>query len=77
MLRQAVLELSSRVPAAMGEELVALTAHSRGGCLVDTLASAVVPGLERRWELLCELDVGKRFEEHVEYGEPLRSARLG
>jgi Lon protease-like protein len=60
-LRQAVLELTTRLPAGAREELAQVVAHARGGGLADAVASAVVTGLERRWSLLCEPDVPSRL----------------
>jgi Lon protease-like protein len=60
-LRQAVLELATRLPAGLREELAQMAVHARGGGLADAIASAVVTGLERRWSLLCERNVRNRL----------------
>lgn len=60
-LKQALLDVAARVPAALGQELIGLITRARGGSLADAVASAVVPGLERRWHLLCERDVSRRM----------------
>jgi hypothetical protein len=64
-LRQAVLELSSRLPPSYAEGLLPATARATGGALADVVAAAVVPDMERRQELLCELDVPTRLTELV------------
>lgn len=62
-LRQAVFELSSRVPATYAEGLLPITARASGGMLADVVAAAVVPETERRQQLLGELDVRRRLSE--------------
>ena len=60
-LRQALLELGGRLPTEVAQGLLQVAAHAEGGALADAVASAVVPDLERRYELLAELDVGRRL----------------
>ncbi len=60
-LRQAVLELSSRVPPEAGEELAQTAARASGGGLADAVAAAVISDPERRQALLCELDIAARL----------------
>ena len=66
LLRQAVLELSGRVPAETGEELAQLAARTSGGALADAVAAAVISEPERRQELLCELNVAARLRAVLE-----------
>lgn len=74
-LRRALLELSSRLPGEVAQNLLQTAAHSGGGVLADVIASTVVPDLERRQALLSETDVGARLRGVVaELGEVL--ARL-
>ena len=74
-LRSAVLELATRMPAAVSNELVEASTQASGGALADVVAAAVVPGLEQRWRLLCERDVRSRLQLVLnELGEAL--ARL-
>ena len=54
-LRNAVLELAGRVPPAMTEGLLPLTARTSGGALADVVAAALVQDPERRQALLEEL----------------------
>lgn len=61
MLRQAMLELSSHLPAEVAQNLLQTASRSQGGQLADVIASTVVPDLERRQELLSELSVGARL----------------
>jgi Lon protease-like protein len=61
MLRQALLELSSHLPGEVAQNLLQTASRSQGGLLADVIASTVVPDLERRQELLSELDVGARL----------------
>jgi Lon protease-like protein len=75
-LRQAVFELSGRVPASFAENLLPVVAHSSGGALADVVAAALVPEPQRRQQLLSELDVRERLTAVLEeVGELL--ARLG
>jgi uncharacterized protein len=74
-LRQALFELSGRVPPSFAENLLPAVARANGGALADMVAAEVVPESERRQELLCELDVAVRLREVLgEVGELL--ARL-
>jgi uncharacterized protein len=69
-LRQAVLELASRVPPSFSEGLLPAVARSNGGALADVVASAIIPEPERRQELLLELDVRHRLRAVIaEVGE--------
>jgi uncharacterized protein len=65
-LRQAVFELSGRMPASFSENLLPLVARARGGTLADVVAGALVPEAERRQRLLEELDVRARLEAVLE-----------
>jgi len=60
-LRQAVLELSGRLPQPFGDSLLQSAARTRGGSLADAVAAIVVSDVERRQQLLGELDVPQRL----------------
>lgn len=60
-LRQALFELAARLPPPVAQGLLQAAARSAGGALADVVASNVVADVERRQELLCELDVGPRL----------------
>lgn len=65
-LRQAVVELTSRLPVEVAGRLTKVTARLRGGAFVDVLASTLVNDIPRRYALLCELDVKKRMQRMLE-----------
>ncbi|MBN1210400.1 MAG: LON peptidase substrate-binding domain-containing protein [Myxococcaceae bacterium] len=82
-LRQAILELSGRVPPSFSEGLLPAVARASGGTLADVVAAAIIPEPERRQQLLAELDVRQRLQEVIdEVGEligrlqPLRPSGL-
>jgi Lon protease-like protein len=60
-LRQAVLELSGRLPQPFGASLLQSAARTRGGGLADAVAAIVVADLDRRQQLLDELNVRRRL----------------
>ncbi len=60
-LRQAVFELAARLPPLVAQGLLQAAARTAGGALADVVASSVVADVERRQELLCELQVGARL----------------
>jgi ATP-dependent Lon protease len=60
-LRQAVLELASRLPPVLAEGLLPVAARAQGGALADAVAAALVQEGERRQALLGELDVRARL----------------
>ncbi len=60
-LRQAVFELAARLPPPVAQGLLQAAARTAGGALADVVASSVVADVERRQELLCELEVGSRL----------------
>ena len=60
-LRQAMLELAARLPPSIAQGLLQTSARSSGGALADVVASSVVADVERRQDLLCELDVQARL----------------
>lgn len=62
-LRQALLELIARTPDEVGEKLAQVTSRVHGGALADVVASAVIDDVERRYELLRELDVTRRVRD--------------
>ncbi len=61
LLRQALLELSSRVPPGAADALLQLAAKTSGGALADVVAGSVIEDTERRQELLREVDVSSRL----------------
>jgi Lon protease-like protein len=65
-LRQAVVELTSRLPEEVAARLSKVTTRVRGGAFVDVLASTLVSDVPRRYALLCELDVKKRMQRLLE-----------
>ena len=65
-LRQAVVELTSRLPVEVAARLHKVTTRVRGGAFVDVLASTLVSDVPRRYALLCELDVKKRMQRLLE-----------
>ncbi len=65
-LRQAVVELTARLPEEVAARLTKVTARLRGGAFVDVLASTLVGDIPRRYALLCELDVKKRMQRLLE-----------
>ncbi len=65
-LRQAVVELTARLPEEVAARLTKVTARLRGGAFVDVLASTLVSDLPRRYALLCERDVKKRMQRLIE-----------
>lgn len=60
-LRQAMLELAARLPPPVAQGLLQASARAAGGALADVVASSVVADVERRQDLLCELDVRERL----------------
>ncbi len=60
-LRQAVFELAARLPPPVAQGLLQAAARTAGGALADVVASSVVADVERRQELLCQLEVGLRL----------------
>lgn len=65
-LRQAVVELTSRLPPEVAARLNKVTSRLRGGAFVDVLGSTLVSDLPRRYALLCELDVKRRMQRLLE-----------
>lgn len=65
-LRQAVVELTARLPMEVAGRLSRVTSRLRGGAFVDVLASTLVSDVPRRYALLCELDVKKRIQRLLE-----------
>lgn len=61
-LQRAVLDLTARLPPEVASQVAKVAARSRGGPLADVVASTIVNDLERRQELLEELDPGARLE---------------
>ena len=60
-LRQAVFELAARLPPLVAQGLLQAAARTSGGALADVVASSVVADVERRQELLCQLEVAARL----------------
>ncbi|MGQ0508057.1 MAG: LON peptidase substrate-binding domain-containing protein [Myxococcaceae bacterium] len=61
LLREAVLELTGRVPPPAAEALAQVAARASGGALADAVAAALVGEAPRRYEVLCELDPRRRL----------------
>jgi len=61
LLRQALLELSNRVPPGAADALLQLAAKTSGGALADVVAGSILEDAERRQELLREVDVTERL----------------
>ena len=61
-VRQAVLELSARIPTQVGEKLLQGAMREKGGALADVIAATVVSDVGRRQQLLCELDPRRRLQ---------------
>lgn len=64
-LRQALLELASRVPDGSVNSLLAVASKASGGTLADLVAGSVVPDVDQRYALLRELDVQQRLRQVV------------
>ncbi len=62
-LREAVFELSGRLPDEVANPFLELATRASGGQLADVVAATVVSDVERRQELLCELNPRKRLQE--------------
>lgn len=60
LVRQASLELASRMPG-LADEFLQVVAKTRGGALADVVAGAIVEDVQKRQQLLDELDVRKRL----------------
>lgn len=76
MVRQEVLEIAGRVSHEVAENLVQLAALQRGGALADVVAAALVADVDKRQQLLRELDPGRRLEQVLEEVAELM-ARIG
>jgi Lon protease-like protein len=61
LLRQAMLELATRLPGPLASSLLQVASRSHGGALADVVASAVVQDPARRLALLSSLDVRERL----------------
>lgn len=76
LLRQAMLELSGRLPPQVLEPLLQIAIHLEGGALADVIAGTLVQERDRRAALLAELNVPTRLQMVLEdVGELL--LRLG
>lgn len=62
MLRQAVMEMGSRLPREAAEGLLQMASQHVGGGLGDVVAAALVVDPERRQTILAQLDVKKRLD---------------
>jgi Lon protease-like protein len=60
-LRQTVFELAGLLPHSFGQTVLQNAASASGGSLADAMAAALVIDLERRQQLLSELDVRRRL----------------
>lgn len=61
-LRNAVFQLSSRVPQEFGEKVLQLATQLDGGALADVMSAALVTDGGRRQKLLSELDPQRRLQ---------------
>jgi Lon protease-like protein len=61
LLRNALLETASRLPARAADSLMKLAASLQGGPLADAVAAALVEDVEQRYALLAELDAPARI----------------
>lgn len=61
LLRQAVWELSTRLPEEVSEGLFQLAGRGEAGALADRVAAMVVEDVEKRQEILGELNVVARL----------------
>ncbi len=61
-LRNAVVELIARVPLEVGQRVAHVASRVHGGALADVVASTFLQDPQRRFEVLCELDVAARLE---------------
>jgi Lon protease-like protein len=75
-LRRALLDVAGKISGEASGALLEMAAHVRGGALADVVAAALVPDVERRQELLAELDVPERLRAVLEDVGEL-AARLG
>jgi Lon protease-like protein len=66
LIRRAILELATHLPQEEAAPLVQLAARAKGGALADGVASAVVGEVERRYQLLCDLDPGDRLRQVIQ-----------
>jgi len=62
-LRQAVLELISRVPDEVGEKVAQVTGRLHGGALADVVAGTIFHDVAQRFEVLQQTDVRERMRE--------------
>lgn len=65
-LRQALVELVTRLPDEVGEQLNKVSGRVKGGAFADIVANAVVTDLGKRYALLEELDVRVRLRRVTE-----------
>jgi hypothetical protein len=75
-LRRALLDVAGKVSGEASGALLEMAAHVRGGALADVVAAALVQDVERRQELLAELDIPRRLRGVLEEVGEL-AARLG
>lgn len=62
-LRRAVLELATRLPQKAAENFVKVASRAKGGGLADVVAATLVNNVNRRVELLDELNPERRLSE--------------
>lgn len=60
-LRAALFELMARVPNEVGQRLAQVTTGAKGGALADIVVGSLIADPERRFEVLCQLDVPARL----------------
>ncbi|MCI0571505.1 MAG: LON peptidase substrate-binding domain-containing protein [Myxococcaceae bacterium] len=71
LLRQALLEMTGRLPVPLADSLLQVAARAQGGALADVVASAVVQDPEQRLAVLAALDVRERLNLVLEEVEDL------
>lgn len=63
LLRQALLELATYASGTGIDSLLKVAARSHGGALADVITAALVTDVDRRQELLSQLDARTRLQE--------------
>lgn len=65
-LRAALFELMARVPNEVGQQIAQATIGAKGGGLADVVVSSLIADVERRFEILQQLDVRARLTSVTE-----------
>jgi hypothetical protein len=58
-----VLELSAKLPGKVADTFVKVASRAKGGALADVVAATLVNTVDRRRELLEELDAERRVRQ--------------